>query len=214
MKRTSCCVLAAAAALTLASSAGAQTINFQGYTNGCFGVACAPETVSGNVLDIFQGLTYRNSMFNVTTSGGFVAIGATSGNPNLDNLGSFTLTGSAFNYSAANNPFTMRVNFTVPTVANNVYSAVLTGNVSAIDNGGVFLNFNNSTQNIAYTNGAVSGSFTFAVNDLSVTAGNTVAVTGQIFAAQQSVVPEPGTYALLGVGLLSIAFFRRRRRVA
>jgi hypothetical protein len=55
-------------------------------------------------------LTYNNSTFNVTTAGGFVAIGNMVGTPNVDNLGSFTLTGSPFVYDGQH--FDLRVTFT------------------------------------------------------------------------------------------------------
>ena len=58
------------------------------------------------------GLTYLNSAFNVTTAGGFVGIGSPPANPNIDNLGSFTLTGAPNIYNG--DPFDLRVTFIAP----------------------------------------------------------------------------------------------------
>jgi len=109
--------LAAGAVLGLSSfAASAVDVNFVGYTNGCFGLACVPVANSAPTAITLagSGLTYDNSTFNVTTSGGFVAIGSVPP-PNFNNLGSFTLTGDAFNY--VGNFFDLLVTFTVPSGA-------------------------------------------------------------------------------------------------
>ena len=190
---------------------GAQAaITFTGFSNGCFGLACAPPSTSALQTATLGGLTYNNSTFNVTDAGGFAAIGNVAGSPNVDNLGSFTLSGAAFTYTG--NAFDLRVSFTAPpgtAPGSGVFTSVLSGMVTAIDNGGVFVDFNNTPQNFTFSGG---GSFSLSVNDLSVTAGNSVAVTGQI--TNVSAIPEPESYAMMlaGLGLMGFVTNRRKRK--
>src|SRR6185436_382872 len=94
------------AALTLFaaghSTARADEVFIAGFTNGCFGAACAPGA-SATV----SGLTFSNSTMVGTTAGGFRGLG---GNPNpganINNLGSLTLSTAPNTF---NIPFTLLV---------------------------------------------------------------------------------------------------------
>jgi hypothetical protein len=206
--------LAAGAALAFsAGAANAVETTFVGYSDGCFAAApCTPPTTPTTATQsiAFQGLTYNNSTFNVTTAGGFVSIGNGPGAPNVDNLGSFTLTGAAGSYSGEH--FDLRVTFTAPpaTVPGSVvFSDVITGTVNSVDNGGIFIDLDNTVKHFTFGSGDTGGSFDFFVNDVSLTAGHSVAMTGTIIAAA---VPEPETYALFLAGLGALGFVVRRRR--
>lgn len=197
-------------AALLSSPANAVEVTFTGYTNGCFGAGCVPAAnpAPSSLTLPGSGLTYTNSTFDVTTAGGFVSIGAAPGTPNNDNLGSFTLSGTPFVYNGNN--FNLLVSFTAPP-GTNPSSALFTdsiiGTVTSNSNGGVFINFDNTPQHFTFA----GGSFDFFVNDLSVTAGESVAVTGTI-TAQIAAVPEPSTWAMMILGFAGVGFMAYRRR--
>ena len=217
----------ALAFFTLAQGvARADEVFIAGFTNGCFGVACAPgaSATSG-------GLTYSNSTFSGTTAGGFRALGGNA-NPgsNFNNLGSLSLSTAPQSY---NTPFTLQVTFTAPQGINGsnqtTFTALITGTVRSDNTGGVFVDFNNTPILFTFNDpncepnpeaqppsaGQTTcgvGSFNFSVNDIAIDPGQTVSVTGQITGAQQTTVPEPATMILLGTGISGVAAMVRRRR--
>ena len=218
--------LAVVAVIALAGlEAKADEVFISGFTNGCFGAACAPGASATT-----GGLTYSNATFSGTTAAGFRGIG---GNPNpgsnFNNLGSLSLSTAPQTY---NTTFTLQVTFVAPqgiTGSNQAtFTATVTGTVVSDNIGGVRFDFNNTPILFTFNDpncepdptGGIpgqqttcgTGSFFFSVNDVAIDPGQTVAITGQITSAQQTTVPEPMTMLLFGTGLAGIAAKVRKRR--
>jgi PEP-CTERM motif-containing protein len=210
--RPSALAWAAGAAAAMAFGTASAQTTFSGFTNGCFGTACTPTSTSAPTTISFNTLSFTNSTFSVTSSGGSAPIGQEPGTPNFNNLGSMTLAGSPFTYPG--NTFRLLVTFTAPpgtAPPTSTFTASFSGMPVTTNNGGIFIDFDNTPQNFTFGSGATAGSFNFFVNDVSLTAGHTIALSGQIRDIVTS-VPEPETYALFLAGLGAVGFMVRRRK--
>ncbi len=209
--------LVLAGGLAAAPVQAQQDVNFQGYTNGCFGLGClVPNTSAYQNATLASHLIFQNAMFNVTTGAvtGYASMGtpAVSGvGQNYNNLGSLFYDPTYTN--VYNSPFTLAVRFTIPTITNQLFSATLFGEINAPLTGGVGLHFSSpATQTFAFIDphGRV-GQATLHVNDVDLNpSAPNLSITGNI---QASVAPEPMSIVLLATGLmalLGVALIRRR----
>ncbi|MFN2491867.1 MAG: PEP-CTERM sorting domain-containing protein [Pyrinomonadaceae bacterium] len=223
------------------TAARADEVLFAGFTNGCFATPatpCQPVHSSAPQSATLLGLTYQNSQFRGVTANGFLALG---GNPlppptqNNNNLGAFFLDPEvAATYDG--NEFRLRITFTAPEGipdSSRVFTADIIGTVRSDESGGVRIDFSEAInqQGILFTFNDLNcepnplpgqappgpqvtcgnGSFRIRINDVSINPGQTASLTGDIFAAQQTAIPEPATLILLGSGLSGFAAWRRRR---
>jgi hypothetical protein len=211
--------LAAVGLFGLSSSARAQDINFVGYTQGCFygpfDATCAPSNSS-----TLTYLQYVASTFNVTSYEGEAGIGANAGTPNIDNLGSFKVTGDPASYNGSH--FLLNVVFSLPTIisAPSTFQAAVRGSVIADAHGSVKIAFDPYSQVFDFrttdaSNNNYVGDFTLNIQPtIALTPGAApAALTGDIVVNNVTATPEPGTTALFATGLVGLVpVFRLRRR--
>ena len=201
-------VLATLVGVSVASSAEAQTFTFSGTSSGCFGTGCTPTMASTSPVGN-TSIAYVGTAFSGQTSMGQLSIGGL-----FNNFGMFTVVPG--NASLNNQPFTLGVNFTVPSSAmphGTSFSALVTGSVTLIA-GGYHIDFDNTARNFTFTTSSGGpGVFSLTINDLDVFPSQANAVSGTIFA-----MAVPGPIAGAGIpalvlGLVGFFHFRRRGEI-
>ncbi|MDP9292630.1 MAG: hypothetical protein M3O82_09745, partial [Verrucomicrobiota bacterium] len=153
--------------------------------------------------DSFSSLTYNDSTFDGTSSSfdGLLAFGSTPASPNVQNLGSFTLSSAIA--PDLTSSFTLQVTFTAPAgidSGNNpaLFSATVHGSVSGLASGGAVILFDSAPRTFTFNDGTNSGSFTFAVDPkITVLPGESRAIGAEIHATVQP-IPEMATMLPLG----------------
>jgi hypothetical protein len=202
----------AVVAVGLALAGPAQAVEFIGFTDGCFGSGCTPtsSSLASTITLAGTGLSFTNSTFNVTSSGGFAAIGGAPATPNFNNLGSFTVTNATSSFN--NDDFSLLVSFSAPagvSPTSTTFVDLVTGSVTSGVGGAVNVKFDTPPQAFTFDGGA----FTLSVNDVSLTAlgdaSNSIAVSGLITI---QAVPEASTWAMMIFGFASVGFLAYRRQ--
>ena len=169
-------------------------------------------TLTGSTTGVVVGvppLTFAGTAgFTGTTA---LGVGSLSG---ANSLGTFFL--STAPLQLLGGTFDLNITFTAPTIIAggqlSTFSAMIQGSVSPnIDQGGVSVTFPNPSQTFTFNDGINTGSFTFTVADLFVQSGRSASVTAG-FTGSQSVIPEPGTCLLVGLGTIGLVATRLRRK--
>ncbi|MBA3883123.1 MAG: VPDSG-CTERM sorting domain-containing protein [Chthoniobacterales bacterium] len=202
-------ILLAALAATALVSARADEVTIAGSTSGSF---------SATGTNAYQKLTFNSGTFDQTT---FLNQGGVGGAEN-NNFGTMHLGSSANPGQTYSGSFDLFITFTAPAGITGgqdaTYTALVQGTLGPKGSpGGVSINFaNGGAQTFTFNSGSTSGSFTLTLNNLSISPGRTVAITGFFTGSQDTTsVPDGGaTVALLGLGLVGVAALRRKLATA
>jgi hypothetical protein len=198
---------ASTAFLGISGVASADEVRLTGSTEGRFNAGAYGTN------DSLLGLKFSSSTFDNTTVSGQLDFG---GDPtpgsNFNNLGSFTL--DSVNNVYDGNHFDLRVMFSAPATivggTTTTFSTTLTGTVSN-NLGGVFVDFDNTPKTFTFSNATTSGSFTIAVNDVSIAPGHDASITAHVTGSQQP-VPEPSAFVGILCGSVGMLSLIKRKR--
>jgi hypothetical protein len=196
--------IAAVAAVLALAPARAEVV-FGGSAAGCMGAGCT--NYSGTATDV--GLTYTGSTFTGTTVNNVLFVGTAASTPNVNNFGSFFLSTAGGNNNYAGDIFNLAVNFNLPLGTSpdpGIFTVGLQGKITGNGtNGSLGITWLANTDSFTYT----GGTFTLKVNDLSISPGGNVPLTGTLTAV--SAVPEASTWAMMILGFMGVGFMAYRR---
>lgn len=224
MKISRCLVgMAAATFLLGAGPLSAQSLEFKGTTTGCFagGAISLPMCNTTTSLAMDNYLLFVGGSFDQWSSDGPVGYTGIGSDPTApgSNFGYMSLGGLPADYT--DNVFKLAINFTAPANVSPdaVFEAVLFGNVSWYDDGGVLISFG-SPATFTFDGPDYTGTFDLWIDDLAVQPGTIldpqpVAITGFIesrITGNVTATPEPGTIALMATGLVGLIPVVRMRR--
>jgi hypothetical protein len=212
----------AAAGLVLGSgSLSAQSVRFNGTTQGCFatGRFAFPDCNTMGYGAVDQYLYFLGGSFDQTSSNtdpGYTGIGTDPSKP-TSNFGYFGLAGLPATYT--DDVFRLSISFQNPlnVSPDAVFEAVLFGNVTWKGEGGVDITFD-SPATFSFAGPQYSGTFDLYLDDVSVSPATLlapVAVTGFIeshVSSNVTATPEPGTIALMATGFMGLVPAVRLRR--
>jgi hypothetical protein len=203
-------------------------ITITGTTQGCFffdGGSCTPIAGSQTVTGLPGGaiLQFTPGAFNVNTA----PDGAASAGTLANNFGLFQLTTLGTGLSEFN-PFSFTLQLTVTSPSpggGSNFIANITGQVTASPTASsVSVTFPDTLDHGSgnppfflynWSEGGESGTIAVHVDSTTVSEDLTQAIVPGHFhttTETTTVIPEPGTYVLLGGGLLAVALARRKRR--
>lgn len=194
----------------LTASATTISYNTTGSTLSCDGVAGCVQNTSTSVT--VGGITFT---YNAGSGSGVLT-------PSIINLGNIVSTGTGTNVNVTGLLLTINVNSTPPGGSGSLPNGAISGSLSTnTSNATITFGPNNTTTAFGTLPGVVIGSETYQVLNPTLglqapTVGNPVGQTsiqGDVVDVTTSGVPEPTTFAFLGVGLAAL-FTRMKSRNA
>jgi len=197
--------IAALGAILISAPARAEVL-FTGSAAGCFNSGCTNYTNTA----VDAGLTYTGSTFSGTTLSDVLFVGTAAATPNVNNFGSFLLA-STGNHTYTGDVFDLAVTFSQPVGTSpdpGLFTVDLAGKITGNGkDGSVGITWLVNTDTFTFD----GGTFSLKLNDLSISPGGDVSVTGTLTAVETA-VPEPSTWAMMILGFCGVGFMAYRRK--